>query len=44
MIETLTLKRIPGLENVKRVFATTDYAAAITGKGTYLLFIVVDAS
>lgn len=26
------MKRIPGLKDIKRVFATTDYAAAITGK------------
>ncbi|CDH51642.1 williams-beuren syndrome chromosomal region 16protein homolog [Lichtheimia corymbifera JMRC:FSU:9682] len=33
IIETLSLKRIPGLKDIKRVFATTDYAAAITASG-----------
>ncbi|KAI9318649.1 regulator of chromosome condensation 1/beta-lactamase-inhibitor protein II [Dichotomocladium elegans] len=33
VIETLKLQRIPGLSNVQRVFATTDYAAAITDSG-----------
>lgn len=32
VLETLTLRKVPGLANVKRVFAATDYAAALTGE------------
>ncbi|KAL1932521.1 hypothetical protein VTP01DRAFT_8199 [Rhizomucor pusillus] len=33
VLETLTLRKVPGLANVKRVFAATDYAAALTADG-----------
>ncbi|KAI9013814.1 regulator of chromosome condensation 1/beta-lactamase-inhibitor protein II [Phycomyces nitens] len=32
-IESLVLREIEGLKDVERIFATTDYAAAITGSG-----------
>ncbi|KAI8147966.1 regulator of chromosome condensation 1/beta-lactamase-inhibitor protein II [Fennellomyces sp. T-0311] len=32
-IETLTLQRIPGLPEIEKVFATTDFAAAVAASG-----------
>lgn len=40
-IQTLELKQVNGLKNINRVFATTDYAAAISGKcSNYKLFLL----
>lgn len=40
-IQTLELSQVKGLKNINRVFATTDYAAALSGKRYICTMIIL---